>query len=666
MDFEVSLNDGLFSQWQSSTKDGWWGFLNAKVKPPPTYNPPPNRLVINFMASILDVKEKLNWPLLKRSTILDLAEWYAQSTQTYQPGKLNVEQIGDKNNPEFYDCFSHMMGCYWLMAQDYKDFNSKRGVDFYQDWLNPPWKQAIRVPATPYTRGRDLSTRTIEIQKLLAQIPGPTGFYRPREDVLQGMFVFYEEARRKIDFEGQPMMLPRSDLQKYNNVVMPPATKSLFLSWIQQAFPILKEQFEAFDKDYPIPENLPYYQWYGQFIDIAYTKIVSSGAWSPREVKVWPTRIYVNEIWDLVASDDHSQYAVDSFKRGYYYEPPIITYPCPSEQQVKTFEVVYSMFKNVNFTERKVMWTQFHQSDLAWIIPLYTEGDPSQLLADQNIWVAQENIGSALKWAQNTTEFDFYSPNVQAGISYLVFGVIIYSIKLHYRMGGRDYNKWIWNKKGDYVNPTPEESYADCLRHSKNNETDEYGNTIKCLPDNTVGWEEPWNLKGKALADYINAKAPIPNVRPPFIGESLAKYERAKVAIFGNYVQWKNAIMENPAFLKEHAIGSDFKAEDGSTVSNFYVDYGLLEPEGTTQQQREAKYWYAPYYNTYGITLIDELIAIGQKIMTLVLKAIKEVAKDAGDFLKDASTPLLLIGLGVGAVILSIGAASRLSQEPRK
>ncbi len=679
MDFKASIHWDVFKLWLDEPKDDWWGFANAGVKPPPEYKPP-NRFVVNYMVTLLDVDSKHTFVDLNRNQIIDLAEWYSKSSQPYQPGKLSISVLGDPNNSEFYDALVHMVGCYYLMAKDYNDWNAKHGVDFFTLWEDPPWKPPKKIGPPPfYIPSRNNPQRIKALEMVLAKVPGPTGYAPPNASFWLEVWNFLTDSARRINKEGFPMELPRSDLAEYNNIIMPSGRKIAIMEFIRANFPILKKELEEVEVTYPQERDLPYYSWYGQFMYIIFTKAVVAGAcgFDPtldKDNKVkgfwmkWPARVYENQIWDLVCSDMDSQYAIDAQKSGVWYDPPALWYPCPSEEMALFFENIYQKFSRA-IENRRVVWKDFRQADLTWMYELFTDGSDKHMFADQKIYADDKKNakwdGSALKWAQIPQGEDFYHEMVQKGMGFLAFRIIIFSQALHYRSTGRPYLNWAWNAKGDYINPTPTERYQDCLRHARAGESDEFGNKYKCLPENTVGWDEPWLLSGKALDDFLDAKAPIPNVRPRYVGEDMDKYERAKNSLMGNYVKWKNGIKGYPLFLKEVPIGADFKSdEDGEVYENFYPTYGLIEAEWTTKEDRDKKWWYNWYHDTYGINLLDELLNEANKIVSAVLDAIKKLAKTATDTLKDASLPLLIIAGGAALVIFSVGVTARLVNSP--
>lgn len=220
----------------------------------------------------------------------------------------------------------------------------------------------------------------------------------------------------------------------------------------------------------------------------------------------------------------------------------------------------------------------------------------------------------------------------------------------------KPYAEWAWNKDGR----TKKEEEDLAIGQGR---VEDATQTELIL---AKGWLRPWLLDEKNFTEYITTIYPEPRLRPIKGGENSDRYKTLCDKSQGGYRAWLAECIDKrkklcPTSQGGYPITASMGVVKGFgskyvEVFNFYPDYGVWATDQRGGWDSFVNYILNPYKETYGTTLLEDIIAQGDLIMGFVFKQLDT----AGSVL---SQYLPLIAVTGGILVLSINGVARIMNK---
>lgn len=646
----MRIDGGQFSSWIKTTKKDWWGKGKVQFKLPPNYIPSPPQHIVDLFVLLQKAYDSHE---MEHTTVLfpwrtmeewaDYAEYLVLSTQNAKPGIYDGLFGRKSQSPaDLMDAVVHLVGVLTYMSLDYRAYNRilnrPDNATYEKDWTFAPPEKDVRE-RMPWVDFRGRQGEKERVAKEGIATPALSS-YQPPGHIMLTVMNFYVRSLEYDDRKG----LFKRDLVEDSDYLMNAGQRATIINWLTKTFP---DHTQLWQQAVPNGNtNLPYHTWYGQFAYQIGFSVSAAKAWDPiHGFKNWPPRDYSNAIFDLECSLEHS----DSYRtwveflrknpKAGYSPMDILDYPCPLPDMVDWIEKVSAAFPispSVEFPTRFI-WNKIRAADIPMVLSAFSvHGQQGGFIPDDSIWYGGKKVGSAYQLVYQNYESNVMDPTIQAALSFLLYKLVEHCRLIHQRIAGREYAKWQWDERGAYVNPTPQESYQDCLRGVRKGFKDENGNLHICDPSLTPGWDKPWDIvSDDEIRNFIMLTNPKLPIRDKHDGEIGDEYEQKKLMYNRGYANWVNTVMQGRGGLKEFPIGAVQTLMVGKkavTVINTYFTYGMTKSVDSTPWSIALEKLFNPYWGVYGKKMLQELMDIAEQFLELiktVLIAGLDLAEDA-------------------------------------
>lgn len=637
------------------------------LKAPPNYLPvPPHWLVLQWKQLCEIPTSKEIWKGKSWAELRAICVWFMKSTQTQQIGFFdnlftlhgektitNAHRLSTRSAEPIRDTLDTFYDVMLQMGNQYKEWNIQNNKQPWYEW-GTLWQEVAPKKKT-LLQNRTPEERSTALHQLTKDLPQIANVVDPGKKLRTEFLNFVIRGSKKIPVDND--VIQAGDMPQLDSQVLPVATKNEFMSWADRSLnAVLVARYKALDENYTLPLT-GWQSWIGSLVIGFMEKISVAGKGDPNSK--WPPYFAPGEQSFVILFNQHGTQLGLEFealeaaaaKNPLAGRPTLIDLlntPCPSPTHTEQLAALYQNFTS-EVVNSKGQWLDFQIAEIEILKGMLVDGIiPDTEVADHSNYVSYY----LEEWSN--LPGTYFDKNVRASIEYCAFRAWRYAEVLHGRIAGRERSLWIWDKDGNYVNPTPEEKLYDCLRTAHLTDPPK-----DCRPERF--WKEPWKLVGDELEEYIDTKAPFPTkYRVRATGESVSDYERLKQQLMGNYNLWRGTITANPAKLQEWPIGSDkqveVELEDGKkkmvSASNMYCTFGIVEENALSPSEQFWWTTFNPYKAAYGESFIDFLIKLAGQLLAFVVQVFKVAGEAINDLAKNLLLPLTLVAAGVAVYFI--------------
>lgn len=687
------LNRNDYEEWTGiqqnkySSTFSWYGIENTMVYAPFHYEPGPPPIFYTWYKKCCeawdDNPSPLAYPAWSWSDYQEMVQWFLLSGNPTIPSLfdsiLAKKQESSINEKEKL-IIAQLVFTLHLLMQDIRRAAISLGQrGFYkshsapadgEEWYVFPQDWKITRLELRYLEATDPNLMDIEdgnpIVTIASQLPGPS-FYGPPSINIRNQLIYYYDTF--LQYQGNPSN--QEYLSKQNWFVY--ESEGTMKNWFNKTFGSLAKVAATLDQrvsrggaDLAFqPRKEPFKTWVSAFtIRVAADihEALGGGFHTPIHWPIyWPKPIVYHLSLDIpikasywskgLLTKGSALLSVDADKSV----PPNNYWPLPTPTQVDQLLSLLPPFTKGSSIQKNAT-VSLHMSDLITLLSCIR----FETSLDGFFPVVESTLPKEYHQGMDLNSIDIQKDAISSKNMEL-YGRIIgsllpYAVGLKHRIAGRERSLWEWNQDGTYViQGASQQQLQDCVE-KKYRDAYESPATAPppCIPEDIPAWSKPWELKGKELAAYLDAKAPQPGIRGrDFAIEEEDDYKKAVTRSQSDYLAWRTIIMSNPAKLQSFPIADKKTLPDGSVIENWYPNYGVwqFKPFGDIELLVD---WMKKAWKGINAALWKHLFEVGAKIMEFIRNEFKKIGNEFPDAWKWG---LALIG-GL-AVITASGVATK-------